>query len=77
MLGAELEKARKRAGLTQEALAVKAGLTREYVSHLERGKYSPTVEVLLRLAAAMQTRAWRLLRRFEETQRPRLPRLRP
>jgi transcriptional regulator with XRE-family HTH domain len=66
VLGTELRKAREAAGLTQEALAAKAGISREYVSHLEREEYSPTVEVLIRLCAAMNTRAWRVLQRIEE-----------
>ena len=49
MLGGELRKARHAAGLTQEQLAVKAKISREYVSQLERDKQSPTVEMLLRI----------------------------
>lgn len=52
--------------MTQEQAAAKAGLTREYVSHLERDVYSPTVEVLVRLCAALGTTAWRVLQRVEE-----------
>jgi transcriptional regulator with XRE-family HTH domain len=37
-LGAALGHFRERAGLTQEALARKAGLHRPYLSHLERRK---------------------------------------
>lgn len=70
MIGTQLRKARIAAGLTQEAVAAKAGLSREYVSHLERGEYSPTVDVLLRVGAALNTSAWRLLRRVEESRRP-------
>jgi transcriptional regulator with XRE-family HTH domain len=66
VLGGQLRKARESAGLTQEELASRAGLTREYISHLERDRYSPTVDVLVRLCASMQTRAWRVLRRVEE-----------
>ena len=35
----------------------RANVTREYVSHIERGVYKPTVDVLMRLCAAMNTRA--------------------
>ena len=65
VLGNELRKARLAAGLSQESLAARAKLTREYVSHIERGVYNPTVEVLIRLCAAMKTRAWKVLRRVE------------
>ena len=71
MLGAELRKTREAAGLTQEQLAAKAHLSREYVSHLERDAYSPTLEVLLRVCAAMDARAWRIVRVVEEGKQPR------
>ncbi|WP_183615013.1 helix-turn-helix domain-containing protein [Novosphingobium hassiacum] len=38
------------AGLTQEELAHRAGFDRNYVGNLERGKNSPTVDTLERLA---------------------------
>jgi len=66
VLGKELRKAREAAGLTQEEVAAKAQITREYVSHLEREEYAPTVEVLLRVCAAMGVPAWRMIRRIEE-----------
>lgn len=40
-------------GLSQEALAVDAGVDRGYVSGIERGTFNPTVEILDRLAAAL------------------------
>jgi transcriptional regulator with XRE-family HTH domain len=40
--------------LSQEALAVDAGIDRTYVSRLERGLENPTVGVLDRLAGALQ-----------------------
>jgi len=39
--------------LSQEALAVDAGIDRTYVSRLERGLENPTVAVLERLAGAL------------------------
>lgn len=65
VLGDEIRKARLAADLTQEELAARAKVTREYVSHVERGVYRPTVDVLIRLCAAMKTRAWKVLRRVE------------
>ena len=66
MLGKELRKAREAAGLTQEEVAAKAKITREYVSHLEREEYTPTVDVFLRVCAAMGIHAWQVIRRIEE-----------
>jgi transcriptional regulator with XRE-family HTH domain len=60
---------RQEARLTQEALAFRAGLHRTYISMLERGKKSPTVEVLSRLAGAMGTVPSAILRRAEEAGR--------
>lgn len=40
-------------GLSQEALAVDAGIDRTYVSRLERGLENPTVAVLDRIAMAI------------------------
>ena len=39
--------------LSQEALAIEAGIDRTYVSRLERGLENPTVAVLERLAKAL------------------------
>jgi transcriptional regulator with XRE-family HTH domain len=43
---------RKRAGLTQQALAEKAGIDHSYVSKMETEEYYPTRDVALSLAAA-------------------------
>jgi transcriptional regulator with XRE-family HTH domain len=65
VLGDEMRKARLAAALSQEELAARAKVTREYVSHIERGVYNPTVDVLIRLCGAMNTKAWKVLRRVE------------
>jgi transcriptional regulator with XRE-family HTH domain len=41
--------------LSQEALAVDAGIDRTYVSRLERGRENPTVAVLEKLAIALDS----------------------
>jgi len=41
--------------LSQENLAVDAGIDRTYVSRLERGLENPTIGVLEQLAAALDT----------------------
>ncbi len=63
MLATELRKSRLAAGLTQEELAAKANLSREYVNYLERGKREPTVAVFIRLCKAMKVHAPDLLER--------------
>ena len=65
MMGEELRKAREKAGLTQDELAFKAHVHRTYVSLLERGKKSPTIDVLFRLCDALGIAASRLIARVE------------
>lgn len=54
MFGEELKKLRLKAGLTQEEVAARAKVTREYVSMLESHKNSPTIEVFIRLCRAVE-----------------------
>ena len=54
VLATELKKARLAAGLTQEQLAAKANVSREYVNYIERGKREPTVKIFVRLCKAMR-----------------------
>lgn len=49
-LGTKIRAARKRAGLTQEALAARIGKTPESVSNIERGHQTPSIETLAVLA---------------------------
>lgn len=48
-----LRRLRVERGLSQEALAVDADVDRGYVSGIERGSFNPTVDVLERLANAL------------------------
>lgn len=50
-----LRYARKRAGLTQRALAEKAGVPQSYVARVESSKADPTVSSLSRLLRACGT----------------------
>ena len=65
MLGDELRSARQAAGMTQERLAHDAGVDRTYISLLERGIRSPTVDVFIRLCQAMSVRPSAVLARIE------------
>lgn len=56
-----VRKARKSAGLSQEDLALEAGLDRTYISQVERAKRNVTVVVLARIARALKTTPDRLL----------------
>ena len=48
-----LRKSRQARGLSQEELAHLASIDRTYVSSLERAVYSPSIEVLEKLAHAL------------------------
>jgi len=53
LVARNLRRMRVKQNLSQENLAVDAGVDRTYVSRLERGLENPTVAVLERLALAM------------------------
>jgi transcriptional regulator with XRE-family HTH domain len=65
MMGQELRKARQRAGLTQERLSFLAGLSRPYISQLERDLKSPTVDTLFRICDALNVSAADLVRKAD------------
>ena len=51
--GARVRELRHDQGLSQEALAERAGLDRTYVSGVERGVRNPTLSTIERLALAL------------------------
>ena len=53
LLGANVRHHRKLKGMSQEELALEAGMERSYVSDLERGTRNPSVRALGRLAEAL------------------------
>ena len=53
LLGANVRRHRQLKKMTQEQLALEAGMERSYVSDLERGTRNPTVRALGRLAEAL------------------------
>jgi transcriptional regulator with XRE-family HTH domain len=50
-------------GLSQEELASRAGINRNYVGMIERCENSPTIEVIERLADALNVDPMQLLQR--------------
>lgn len=50
MVKNSIQRRRSEAGLTQEELADKAGVTRQTVIALEKGNYTPSVALALKLA---------------------------
>lgn len=53
LLGVNVRRYRKLKGMSQERLALDAGMERSYVSDLERGMRNPSVRALGRLADAL------------------------
>lgn len=66
MLGEEIKKARLKARLTQEELAFRAGVSRQYISLLELDEKSPTVDLLIRVCKAMGASAGKIVGRAEK-----------
>lgn len=62
-IGDRLKDARKANGLTQEQLSELAGVARENIGRYETGKSQPTVDVLIRLADALNVSTDYLLER--------------
>ena len=52
--GKVLRALRAERGLSQEALALEAGVQRNYVSLIERGINQPTITIIFKLAAALE-----------------------
>jgi transcriptional regulator with XRE-family HTH domain len=73
IFAANLRQRRLACGLSQEALAHEADIDRTYVSALERGLYSPTIDMLERLAQVLGTDAYRLLLPESDTSHRRRP----
>jgi len=60
-LGKNVARLRQKSGMSQEAFADHAGIHRTYISDIERGARNPTIEVVERLAIALDVRAGSLL----------------
>lgn len=55
-----IRKLRRSLDLSQEELAKKAGISRVYISNLERGEQNPSINLSLRLAKALGVTAEQL-----------------
>lgn len=54
ILGENIRAERKKAGLTQERLAEKANLARNYIGNVERAENKITLETLAQIAKALK-----------------------
>jgi transcriptional regulator with XRE-family HTH domain len=75
MLGGELRRLRERAEMTQEQLSFSAGVSRPYISQLERDLKSPTLDTLFLICDAMNVSATNVVRRVEAARKrkPEVP----
>lgn len=64
--GRVIAEARAASGKSQEELAALAGVHRTYIGDIERGRKSPTLDVITALAQALGTKASALIARAEE-----------
>ena len=62
LLGEAVRARRKKRRLSQEGLAEKADLSTVFISRVERGKESPSVDSLMKIARALGVRARDLVR---------------
>jgi transcriptional regulator with XRE-family HTH domain len=54
IIGEAVRRYRQRARLSQEVLAEMSSIHPNYVGRIERGECSPTIEILLQIAAALK-----------------------
>lgn len=54
-IGKQIQKYRKRAGMTQEVLAEKAGISVPHVSRIETGTTKPSLQTLVDICNALDT----------------------
>jgi transcriptional regulator with XRE-family HTH domain len=64
--GATLRRIRLAAGLTQEQLALEAGVQRNFISLIELGQNQPTIGTIAKLARALDMKASELVAAAED-----------
>jgi transcriptional regulator with XRE-family HTH domain len=64
LLGEAVRAKRLEAGLSQEKLAEKSDLSTVFISRVERGKESPTIDSLSKIANALKVRVRDLTAQF-------------
>ena len=62
LVGTNFGRLRRKAGLTQEEVAVRSGFSQQYISGLEQGRRNPTVVTLFELSHALGATPTDLLR---------------
>jgi transcriptional regulator with XRE-family HTH domain len=57
---------RKEYGIAQESLADKVGLNRSYVGMIERGRQTPSLDVVFAIASGLEIDPWVLVKEIQE-----------
>jgi transcriptional regulator with XRE-family HTH domain len=73
LVGWNLRRLRVERGISQDDLALEAGVERAYVGHLERGTRNPTIVTLDKLAEALNSHVSELLKPAPEGSKPVQP----
>jgi transcriptional regulator with XRE-family HTH domain len=73
-IGAVVRVLRTERGMTQREVAEAAECEANYVSKIERGRSQLTIDVLMRLADALGTEGWKILRQASKLDRKGRPR---
>lgn len=69
--GQVLHQLRKERGLSQEELGFESGYHRTYISLLERGKKSPSLQTIFQLAKALKVEPSEIVERIQAVAVPR------
>lgn len=69
-VGVAVREFRQRAGLSQDGLADRMDVSTSYISMLENGHRYPSIEMILRLAIAMEVRPGAIMDRIAELYTP-------
>ncbi|MGH6957394.1 MAG: helix-turn-helix domain-containing protein [Caulobacteraceae bacterium] len=67
-LGREIRRRRKERRLSQEQLAERAELHRNYIGYLERGERNPSAKTLFRIARALELSLAELVGRADDAE---------
>lgn len=59
-VGKRIQELRKKKRVTQEKLALDAGLNRAYIGYIERGERSPSVLTLFRISRSLKIKLYEL-----------------
>ena len=71
VFAANLRRWRNQRGLSQDDLAYEAGVSRSYLSQLEKGAYHASLKIVGRLAEALNVEPAELLRMTGQERTPR------